>query len=130
MMDIVTKKWIERAKYDLVTAQAMLETKRYLYVAFMCQQLLEKVLKAIIIEKGGEASRTHNLVRLAEKAEVYQLMANKDQDFLADLTPFAIESRYGDYKRKLSEIINKKMAEKYFEKSEEIFKWLRKRIRK
>jgi len=129
-MDIITKKWIERAKYDLVTAQAMLVTKRYLYVAFMCQQSLEKILKAIIIEKGEPALRTHNLVRLAEKAEVYQLMANKDQDFLADLTPFAIESRYGDYKRKLSEIINRKVAEKYFEKSEEIFEWLRKRIRK
>ena len=53
-MDIITKKWIERANYDLITAQAMLETKRYLYVAFMCQQSLEKVLKAIIIEKSEE----------------------------------------------------------------------------
>ena len=129
-MDIITKKWIERAKYDLVTAQAMLETKRYLYVAFMCQQSLEKILKAIIIEKGGEALRTHNLVRLAEKAEIYHLMVNKDQDFLADLTPFAIESRYGNYKMRLSEIINRRMAVRYFEKSKEIFKWLRKRIRK
>ena len=129
-MDIVTKKWIERASYDLVTAKAMLATKRYLYVAFMCQQSLEKILKAIIIEDGEEALWTHNLVRLAEKAKVYHLMTNEDQDFLADLTPFAIESRYGDYRRKLSEIINKKMAKKYFEKSKEIFKWLKKRIRK
>ena len=28
------------------TAQAMLETKRFLYVGFMCHQVIEKMLKA------------------------------------------------------------------------------------
>lgn len=32
--------------YDFDTAQAMLETKRYLYVGFMCHQVIEKILKA------------------------------------------------------------------------------------
>lgn len=112
------------------TAKAMLNTRRYLYAAFMCQQSLEKILKAIIIAKGGEVLRTHNLVRLAEMAGVYPLMTIEFKDFLTDLTPYAVESRYGDYKRKLSEIINKKMAIKYLDKTEEIFKWLRKRVKK
>ncbi|MBU1366581.1 MAG: HEPN domain-containing protein [Candidatus Omnitrophica bacterium] len=108
----------------------MFTTCRYLYVAFMCQQSLEKIIKAIIIEMGGEALRIHNLVRLAELAAVYDLMPGEYQNFLADLTPFAIESRYGDYKRRLSEIINEKMATTYLERSKEIFKWLRRRIKK
>jgi HEPN domain-containing protein len=38
--------WAEIADYDLDTAEAMLATKRYLYVGFMCHQTIEKLLKA------------------------------------------------------------------------------------
>jgi HEPN domain-containing protein len=128
-MEEIVKKWLERAKYDLDTAKAMLSSSRYLYVAFMCQQAVEKILKAIIIKNGGRIPRTHNLVRLAELANVCHFMEDKDRDFLSDLTPFAIESRYGDYRQRLSEIINKKMAVIYFGKTKEIYKWLRKKIK-
>ncbi len=36
------KYWIDIAEYDLETAKAMLSTKRYLYVGFMCHQVIEK----------------------------------------------------------------------------------------
>ena len=45
MNDKVTY-WIEISDYDLETAQAMFATKRYLYVGFMCHQVIEKMLKA------------------------------------------------------------------------------------
>jgi hypothetical protein len=35
-MPIDYKYWVELSHYDLETAQAMLDTKRYLYVGFMC----------------------------------------------------------------------------------------------
>ena len=31
--------WVELSDYDLETAEVMLATKRYLYVAFMCHQV-------------------------------------------------------------------------------------------
>ena len=37
--------WLDIASYDLKTAQAMLRTKRFLYVGFMCHQVIEKALK-------------------------------------------------------------------------------------
>ena len=40
--------WFEGAEYDLQTARAMLDTKRYLYVGFMCHQVAEKSLNCII----------------------------------------------------------------------------------
>lgn len=129
-MENITKKWLERARYDLDTAGAMHNARRYLYVAFMCQQSLEKLLKAIIIEKGKEVLRSHNLVRLAEVAGVYGLMNQEEQDFLADLTPFAIEARYGDYRSKLSEIIDRKTALGYFQKTKKAFKCLKRKIKK
>jgi HEPN domain-containing protein len=129
-MEDIVRKWIQRAKYDLETAEAMFEAKKYLYVAFMCQQSLEKLLKAIAISKGKEALRSHNLVRIAEVAEVYNHMAEDYQEFLADITPFAIEARYGDYRVRLSEIVNKKAAGIYLKKTKEVYKWLRKQIKK
>ncbi len=38
--------WIDLAIYDLETAKAMLKSKRYLYVGFMCNQVVEKMFKA------------------------------------------------------------------------------------
>lgn len=129
-MEDITKKWVERAKYDLDTAKAMFDAHRYLYVAFMCQQAIEKILKAIIIDKGKEVLRTHNLVRLAEIAEVYNLMGDETKNLFMDLTPFAIEARYGDYRDRLSEIIDRRASLDYLEKTEKIFKCLRKKIKK
>lgn len=33
--------WLDLADYDLETAEAMHKTKRWLYVAFMCHQVIE-----------------------------------------------------------------------------------------
>jgi HEPN domain-containing protein len=43
-MDKYVSHWLERSNYDLETAKAMLGAKRYLYVAYMCQQAIEKLL--------------------------------------------------------------------------------------
>ena len=63
-----TKKWFERVDYDLQTADAMLNTGRYIYAIFMCQQAIEKVMKAFINNLGKDVLPIHNLRRLAEKA--------------------------------------------------------------
>ncbi len=41
-MDDKVKYWLELSDYDLGTALAMLNSKRYLYVGFMCHQTIEK----------------------------------------------------------------------------------------
>ncbi|NLZ04899.1 MAG: HEPN domain-containing protein [Phycisphaerae bacterium] len=38
MVDKVVQNWLSLAEYDLATAEAMLQTRRYLYVAFLSQQ--------------------------------------------------------------------------------------------
>ncbi len=45
-MDSKIKYWIDLSDYDLDTAEAMLQSKRYLYVGFMCHQSIEKSFKA------------------------------------------------------------------------------------
>jgi HEPN domain-containing protein len=70
-MDKRVQQWHDQAVYDLDTADAMLASGRYLYVVFCCQQAAEKMLKAIIVQRTGELPpRIHNLLRLADLAEV------------------------------------------------------------
>ncbi len=127
-MDKIVAHWVERAEYDLGTAKAMLDTGRYLYVGYMCQQAAEKLLKAIIAQQNKENLPIHNLSRLAEIAEIKNHLNSEQFNFLAELTPYCIEARYGDYKESLSEIINEKKAKEIYEKTQEIFKWLYREI--
>ncbi len=128
-MDKIVAHWVERSKYDLDTAKVMLDTGRYLYVAYMCQQTVEKMLKAIIAQHGKENFPIHNLNRLAEIASISNELTSEQFNFLAELTPYHIEARYGDYKESLSEIINDKEAEQVYRKTKGIYKWLYQKIK-
>jgi HEPN domain-containing protein len=48
--------WLEMAEYDIETAKAMLETGRFLYVGFMCHQVIEKALKGYFVTVKREGS--------------------------------------------------------------------------
>ena len=127
-MDKIVAHWVERAEYDLGTAKAMLDTGRYLYVGYICQQAAEKLLKAIIAQQNKENLPIHNLNRLVEVAEIKNHLNSEQFNFLAELTPYCIEARYGDYKESLSEIINEQKAKEIYEKTREIFKCLYREI--
>lgn len=51
------KYWLKLAEYDLDTAKVMLNGGRYLYVGFMCHQVIEKMLKGycVFLINGGSA---------------------------------------------------------------------------
>lgn len=127
-MDKIVTHWAGRAEYDLETAKVMLDAARYLYVAYMCQQAIEKLLKALIAQQNKENLPIRNLNRLAEIAEIRDDLSPGQFDFLAELTPYCIEARYGDYKQSLLEIINKEKAIEVYDKTEEIFQWLYRKI--
>lgn len=119
--------WLDIAEYDLETAVAMQVSRRYLYTAFMCQQALEKLLKAVYIhQKGQEAPRTHNLLQLYEALD---LPKNSDYlQLLGQLNAYYIKGRYPIYKQKLSKMLDEKSSQSLLAKSEEIFKWLKSRL--
>jgi len=128
-MDKIVEHWVERSRYDLDSAKIMLDTGRYLYVAYLCLQAVEKILKAFIARLGKENFPIHNLNRLAEIATISNELTPEQFNFLAELTPYHIEARYGDYKENLSEIINEKKAEQVYKKTREIHKWIYQKIK-
>ena len=71
--------WFESAEYDLQTARAMLETRRLLYVGFMCHQTIEKALKGIFVSRKPEEELPyiHKLMRLANLSEISSEMSEE-----------------------------------------------------
>jgi len=41
--------WLELSDYDFETAEAMLNSQRFLYVGFMCHQSVEKMPKLFLL---------------------------------------------------------------------------------
>ena len=87
------KSWLGAARYDLETAKALLKSRRYMYVLFMCQQSLEKLLKALITVQTGEfPPRIHNLARLAELTSLE--FSQEEKMLLERLSLYYLQSRY------------------------------------
>ncbi|MCD6334551.1 MAG: HEPN domain-containing protein [Candidatus Latescibacteria bacterium] len=85
--------WLDIAEYDLETAKSMFKSRRYLYTVFMCQQALEKIIKAhYILEKGKEAPGSHNLSYLAGLTALN--LDESQLSFFDRLTAFYIQGRY------------------------------------
>jgi len=119
--------WLETAEYDLETANAMLNSSRWLYVVFMCQQALEKLAKGLyVLYIDDDVPRTHNIRFLIGKFEnqLPEKVTDEYMDFFEDLTAFYISGRYTDYKQKLSHKLNEAEAKKYYKTTKEVFSWL------
>jgi HEPN domain-containing protein len=102
--------WLETAEYDLETADAMLNNGRWLYVLFMCQQAIEKLVKGLyVLYVDDDVPRIHNIRVLIDGFEhlLPEKMTDEHCELFEDLTIYYISGRYTDYKQKLSEKINK-----------------------
>ncbi|MDM8309603.1 HEPN domain-containing protein [Phocaeicola barnesiae] len=128
MNDKVTY-WIEMSDYDFDTAKAMLETKRYLYVAFMCHQTIEKILKAYWSNVLEEPPlKIHSLSRLAEKSGLDKDMSEEQTDFIDELEPLNIEARYPSYKERLMKSLTTDRCKKLIEQTDKLRIWIKSKL--
>lgn len=119
-----SQKWLERVTYDLDTAKAMLKTERYIYAVFMCQQSIEKCLKALLVYQGKEILPIHNLRRLSELAKVLEEYDKTTLVKLDFLSRYYINARYKEDLEELSKGITLKVAQDFVQFTEEIIEWL------
>src|SRR4030042_4741066 len=89
----ISQKWLDRVAYDIDTAKAMLQTGRLIDAIFMCQQSLEKCLKALLAYEDKEIVPIHNLRRLAEQASVIQELDDPTLVRLDFLLSYSINAR-------------------------------------
>lgn len=128
MNDKVTY-WVEMSDYDFDTANAMLETKRYLYVGFMCHQVIEKMLKAYWSSVMEEPPlKIHSLSRLAEKSGLEAYMTDAQLDFIDVLEPLNIEARYPSYKERLMKSLNADRCVELIKQTDELRLWIKSKL--
>lgn len=128
-MDIKIKYWIDLSDYDLETAEAMLQSKRYLYVGFMCHQTIEKAFKAYYTKlKSETAPYTHSLSYLAKQGDFYELFSENLKEFIDQIEPLNIEARYPSHKERLLKSLTDKKCLEIIQKTKELQKWIKERL--
>lgn len=121
--------WIEIANYDIETAEAMYQTARWLYVAFMCHQTIEKTLKAYWCgTQADDPPYIHNHMRLAEGCGLYDKMSDEQKDFLDKVTNFNIEARYPEDKDALYRRLNKQTCRQIIDDTKQLTQWITEKL--
>ena len=84
--------WLDQASEDLDNAYYNLEGKRYALAALLCQQSIEKALKALFIRHFKEVPKVHDVVFLARKLTAPPSLI----DWCRKISPYYVQSRYPD----------------------------------
>lgn len=118
--------WLEIASYDLKTAEAMLNSKRFLYVGFMCHQSIEKILKGIYSKKFNEVPpKIHNLARLLKLVELENEIPDNFIELINELNPLNIVTRYPDQELDIIKNIDYEYSSTLLERTRRLFEWLK-----
>ena len=120
------KYWKDSGLKDFEAARSLFEKKLYPQCLFFCHLTLEKLLKALVIEKTQKfAPFTHNLKRLTEIAEIN--LSKQQQNNLNKIFTFNIAGRYPEEKLEFYKKYNKKeIAEKYLTITKDLILCLKK----
>jgi HEPN domain-containing protein len=117
--------WLGIAHYDMESAKAMLKTKRFLYVGFLCHQVVEKCLKAYFwYSQKAEPPYTHNLLVLSDASEFDKRAEESHFTLFNELMPLNIQARYPDDKELLLDSLDDKKCKELYKRTEEFYKWI------
>ena len=117
--------WLSIANEDLEVAEDLFKTKRWLYVAFMCHQVIEKTLKAYWnASRDDEPPYIHNHRRLAEGTGLYSQMSDAQRRFLGTVSNMNIEARYPEYKTGIAQSLNEQRCRDIINETKQLQQWI------
>ena len=123
--------WLELCDDDLKAAKAMLKSENFLWAGFICHLVAEKALKAAIASIIKEVPpKTHDLPKLANKTGICGDLPEAYRNLLNKLTPLQIETRYPEYKEKISELLTEKYCVDLLKETEGFLCWIKKKLEK
>lgn len=85
-------------------------------IGFHAQQAVEKLLKAVLAAHGVKFRRTHDLVELIDLLVDNRLPFTQELDEVRNLTPFAVEYRYGEFFSESETYFDRQQAVLYVER--------------
>lgn len=123
--------WIDIAEYDLETARALMNSRRWLYVGFMCHQVIEKALKAYwCATKPEDPPYTHNLLNLVQSSNLVKEISPEQRLFIQSIMPLNIEARYPEYKERLLRQLTPEVCMQIVEDTTAFLVWIKNKLLK
>ena len=119
--------WLDIAQYDLETANTMLSGGRWLYVVFMCQQAVEKLVKGLYtLYVDDNIPRIHSIKTIIERFEDKLPVAISEEklNLFDTLSAYYLNNRYPDFISKLSLQIKEEEASEILSQTKDVFSWL------
>jgi HEPN domain-containing protein len=123
--------WLDLTEYDIETAKAMLSTGRFLYVGFMCHQVIEKALKAVIARDCVDDKippKIHDLRKLGEKAGLFTRLSEAQKETIGKLNPLNIEARYPEYKNRIAVNLTSDICQELINETEGLLCWIKEQL--
>ena len=123
--------WLDLCNDDLRAAKNLFISKDYLWMGFICHQIIEKALKAAIVFKLNDIPpKDHRLLKLSALANLDDDLSEEQILFLSRLSPFQIEARYPSYKEKINAILTENYCAELLKETEEFLCWIKTRLMK
>lgn len=116
--------WWQQTLKDIDTAKALYKIKKYDYSSFWCQQSAEKALKTLLLKRGYELIKTHDLVLLSRKLNAPENIVQ----LCKELTPVYVETRYPGLGEEGFKIFTKRETEEDIKSMEKIIEWTKKNL--
>lgn len=88
--------WVEKAEEDFELSKSALQRKKPLPTGacFHAQQCAEKYMKALLISKGTDFPKTHDLLMLNNLCSKAGILLEIEPKLLNTLTDYAVRTRY------------------------------------
>ena len=130
-MNNKTTYWLELCDDDLISAKALLNSKRWLHMGFFCHMVVEKSLKAVIAEKTKEIPpKIHDLPKLADLGAIWAVLSKEQKELFKKLIPLQIEARYPEYKERIASTLTQEYCNQLLTETEEFLCWIKQQLEK
>ena len=119
--------WLSYAQNDMDCAEVMLQSGRWFYTVFMCQQAIEKLVKGLyLLYVDDNVPRLHDINNIFDRfKDKLSEPLTADHVVLFDtLSQFYLRSRYPDYTSALASLTTSETAQSIYGKSKGAFQWM------
>ena len=130
--------WLMLADYDLDTSRVLAQGERWVYVAYLCQQAVERQLKGMyVFYYNSEAPKTHNINFLFTKLlslEDFPYIGTREdvddrrdmcEDFLIDAMFYYMSDYPFSYKNIMNRFAGRENALDLLNRTTNIINWMR-----
>lgn len=119
------EKWLDIVAEDLSVAEDLYKTGHWLYVGFMCHQVIEKTLKAYwCVCRDDDPPYLHDHKKIAQGCGLYNKMSEEQKNFIALIRDMNIEARYQESKDAVARSLNRENTAEILETTKQLYTWI------